>query len=130
MKFTAAILLLAAGLLHAADPRIVFTKTFPGSVPAYVEITMDKTEHTVYKEAPRTTNNPVDPAVANGCDGVVGLADKLDHFLKPIESGLKVAFMGKRHSATRPALHQAKSPALEIRSTIRLGERCRAARLV
>ena len=34
---------LVAGFLHAADPRIVFTKTFPGSVPAYVEIAVDKT---------------------------------------------------------------------------------------
>jgi hypothetical protein len=87
---------LAAGLLHAADPRIVFTKTFPGSTPAYVEISMDKSGATVYKEAP-DDNNPITIQLSQAdCDTVFALADKLDHFTKPIESGLKVAFMGKK----------------------------------
>ena len=52
--------LLSAGwpCCHAADPGIVFTKTFPGSVPAYVEITVAKNGSTVYKEAP-DDNNPI-----------------------------------------------------------------------
>ncbi len=111
MKFTAAILLLAAGLLHAADPRIVFTKTFPGSVPAYVEITMDKTGATVYKEAP-DDNNPITIQLSQAdCDVVFGLADKLDHFTKPIESGLKVAFMGKKTFRYETGAPEAKKPA-------------------
>jgi len=88
--------LLPIGLLHAGDPRIIFTKTFPGSVPAYVEIAVDKTGVTVYKEAP-DDNNPITIQLSQAdSDTMFGLADKLDHFTRPIESGLKVAFMGKK----------------------------------
>lgn len=89
-------LLAAAGTLHAADPRIVFTKTFAGSTPAYVEISVEKNGTAVYKEAP-DDNNPITiQLVQSDSDAIFGLADKLDHFARPLESGLKVAFMGKK----------------------------------
>ncbi len=87
---------LTAGFLHAAEPRLVFTKTFPGSVPAYVEISVEKSGSTVYKEAP-DDNNPITIQLSQtDSETMFGLADKLDHFTRPIESGLKVAFMGKK----------------------------------
>lgn len=83
-------------LLHAADPRLVFTKSFPGSTPAYVEISVEKNGAVVYKEAP-DDNNPISIQLAAAdCDAMFALADKLDHFTRPLESGLKVAFMGKK----------------------------------
>jgi hypothetical protein len=85
-----------AALLHAADPKLVFTKSFPGSVPAYVEITVEKSGNTVYKEAP-DDNNPITIQLDKAdSDAMFALVDKLDHFSNPIESPLKVAFMGKK----------------------------------
>lgn len=88
--------ILLSGALAAADPRVVFTKSFPGSVPAYVEITVEKSGQTVYKEAPDDTN-PITVQLLNADrDAIFALADKLDHFARPLESNLKVAFMGKK----------------------------------
>lgn len=87
---------LLSALLAAADPRLVFTKSFPGSVPAYVEISAEKNGTVVYKEAP-DDNNPITiQMVQADSEAMFGLADKLDHFSHPLESGLKVAFMGKK----------------------------------
>jgi len=94
IMLTAAVLFAAS--LQAADPRLVFTKSFPGSVPAYVEISVEKSGSVVYKEAP-DDNNPISIQLAQAdSDAMFGLADKLEHFARPIESGLKVAFMGKK----------------------------------
>jgi hypothetical protein len=96
MKVFAALALLCLTSLHAADPRIIFTKSFPGSVPEYVEISVEKNGTAVYKEAP-DDNNPITIQLAQpDCDAMFALADKLDHFTRPLESGLKVAFMGKK----------------------------------
>jgi len=83
-------------LLQAADPRLVFIKSFPGSTPAYVEISVEKNGDVVYKEAP-DDNNPISIQLASAdCETMFALADKLDRFTRPLESGLKVAFMGKK----------------------------------
>jgi len=88
--------LLPAAWLQAADPRLVFTKSFPGSEPAYVEISVEKNGNVVYKEAP-DDNNPISIQLAQpDCDAMFALADRLDHFAHPLESSLKVAFMGKK----------------------------------
>ena len=111
MRLAGAMVLLSAGLVHAADPRIVFTKTFPGSAPAYVEITVGKTGITVYKEAP-DDNNPITIQLSQAdSDTVFGLADKLDHFTRPVESGLKVAFMGKKTFRYETGAPDEKKPA-------------------
>ncbi len=82
--------------LTAAEPRLVFTKDFPGSTPAYVEISIEKNGTIVYKEAV-DDNNPITIQVSQAdSDAIFGLADKLDHFAHPLESPLKVAFMGKK----------------------------------
>ncbi len=89
-------LLLAVPLVHAADPRLVYTKNFPGSEPAYVEITVERNGSVVYKEAP-DDNNPISIQVDRAdADTIFSLADKLDHFSHPLESPLKVAFMGTK----------------------------------
>lgn len=87
---------LTAAEPSAAGPRLVFTKSFPGSAPAYVEISVEKNGTTVYKEAP-DDNNPITIQLAQAdADTMFSLAEKLQHFTHPIESSLKVAFMGKK----------------------------------
>jgi hypothetical protein len=107
-------LILLAGLLHAADPRLVFIKTFPGSVPAYVEISVEKNGTVVYKEAP-DDNNPIAIQLSPAdCDAMFAFADKLDHFTKPVESGLKVAFMGKKTFRYEDGSSAAKPPEVQF----------------
>lgn len=94
MKY--ALLFLVGSACLFADARVVFTKEFPGSAPAYVYISVERSGDVVYKEAvnddqPRKLKIP--PADA---DPVFKLADKLDHFAHPLESGLKVAKMGTK----------------------------------
>jgi hypothetical protein len=73
--------------------RIVYTKSFPGSSPAYVAITVDRNGDVSYKEA--VDDDPekfqLEPS---GTNTMFDLAARLDHFKHPLESGLKVANMG------------------------------------
>jgi len=80
--------------LAFTDPRIVYTKSFPGSDPAYVEIAIDFDGVVSYKEAPDDDDPErfkLGPALK---EQVFELAGRLHHFVRPIESGLKVANMG------------------------------------
>ena len=84
-----------AAAVFAGDPKIAFTKSFPGSDPAYVEITIDKSGAVTYKETPDDDPETFQldaPSTAQ----IFTLADKLDHFSHPLESGLKVANMGMK----------------------------------
>ena len=91
------ILLLVAVSAWAADaPRISFSKSFPGSTPAYFLITVDRNGDASYNETQGPDNAEklqLEPAVLNP---MFALADKLDHFKKPVESGLKVANTGAK----------------------------------
>jgi len=91
------LLLLAACLpLAAADARIVFSKSFPGSVPAYVESRVEKTGAAEYREDPKD-DRPLQFQLTDAdAAAIFSLGDKLDHFSRPLESGLKVAFMGAK----------------------------------
>ncbi len=89
--------LLSVATLAAADlPKITYTKTFPGSTPAFVEIVVDKEGHGVYKEATNDENPMAFVLSAEESATVFDLAAKLDHFSKPVESPIKVAFMGDK----------------------------------
>lgn len=88
----------AAASTQAAvgTPRVTFTKSFPGSVPAYVSITVDKAGNFEYKEAaeddrPLTSTLPQADTVK-----LFSLAEQLGYFKSPVESGLKVANTGKK----------------------------------
>lgn len=87
--------LLAAPLV-AADPSITYSKSFPNSTPAFVSIQLAKTGDIVYKEAvddEQPVKLKLEPAETAE---IFALAEKLDHFKRPLESGLKVAFMGEK----------------------------------
>lgn len=90
-------LFLCAGALFAADaPRLFYSKSFPGSVPAYAQITVDKSGAVEYKESPEDELPMKFKLAAAETEAVFGLADKLHHFKNALESPLKVAFMGKK----------------------------------
>jgi hypothetical protein len=83
--------------LAAADvPRLYFSKSFPGSTPAYEAITVDKTGAGDYREADND-DNPV-PFQLSKADAaeMFDLAAKLGYFDHPLASPLKVAFMGNK----------------------------------
>jgi hypothetical protein len=88
---------LAAALVSAKNaPRVIYTKTFPGSDPAYVAITVERGGMVSYKETPDDDPDTfqLEPVFT---DRIFDLAGKLDHFKKPIESGLKnIANMGAK----------------------------------
>jgi hypothetical protein len=88
---------LAAVLAYAQSaPKVVYTKSFPGSDPAYVAITVERSGLVSYKETPDDDPDTfqLEPAFT---DRVFALAGKLDHFKKPIESNLKnIANMGAK----------------------------------
>lgn len=87
--------LLLAGAAFAAGPKVIFIKSFPGSTPAYVHISVDRAGAATYKETadddPETFQ--LEPAAT---DAIFDLAEKLGHFKSPLESGLKVAKMGDK----------------------------------
>lgn len=88
--------LLAAPLFAGDSPLLFYSKSFPGSVPAYVEITVDKTGAVEYREAPGE-DNPVKFRLKDSETAeVFALADKLGHFKHPLETPAKVAFMGTK----------------------------------
>lgn len=87
----------AAGTLLAGDAgRIVYTKSFPGSTPPWIEITLEKSGAAVYKEDPKDENPLTFDLSADEAGQIFALADKLDHFTHPLESRLKVANMGMK----------------------------------
>ena len=88
--------LIAALAWSEPNARIVYTKKFPQSIPAFVGITIDHDGSAVYREA-ENDDQPVKFQMAKAdVDSIFALAEKLDHFKKPLESGLKVAFMGEK----------------------------------
>jgi hypothetical protein len=91
------LVLLFASVVFAGDgPRLFYSRSFPGSTPAYLDVTIESNGDAMYREA-------VDdelPTKFHLSDAekheVFDLADKLDHFKHSIESPAKVAFMGAK----------------------------------
>src|ERR1041384_4541984 len=90
------ILLFTTALWAADGPRLFFSKSFPGSAPAYMQLTLDKSGNAEYREAPDDELPLKFHLTEADTETIFGLADKLDHFKRPLESALKVAFMGKK----------------------------------
>jgi hypothetical protein len=96
MRAALAVLLLA-GLAWAGDaPRIVYTKSFPGSMPAFIEIAIDKDGAATYREDVKD-DDPLKFELSEAEAGQIwALTDKLGNFGRKLESGLKVANMGTK----------------------------------
>ena len=91
------VLLLAASALFAGDaPRLFYSRAFPGSKPDYIQVILEKSGDAVYQEAVDDDLPLKFKLTEEETQIVFGLADKLDHFKHPLESQLKVAFMGTK----------------------------------
>ncbi len=83
--------------LLAAPARLTFTKSFPGSTPAYVSIQVDRTGALEYKESTSADEQPLKAQMKEAdVTPLFSAAEQLDYFKQPIESGLKVANTGKK----------------------------------
>ncbi len=92
--------LATAHLAPAADvgaiPHLYFSKSFPASAPAFVAINVDKTGAGDYRED-ANDDNPVRFQLTEAeTAALFDLAAKLGDFDHPLESPLKVAFMGTK----------------------------------
>lgn len=82
--------------LLVADPQIFYSKSFPNSSPAYVEIHLSRDGAVLYKEKP-DDDQPLNFRIRKeDADQIFDLAEKLNRFKTPLESGLPVAKMGEK----------------------------------
>lgn len=79
-----------------AAPRLFYSKYFKGSVPEFTAITVERSGQVIYQEA-KDDDNPIRVQMtAAETQQLFDLAEKLDKFQHPVESGLKVANMGTK----------------------------------
>src|ERR1017187_2088077 len=91
------LILLFAGSLVAQDAqRFFYSKSFPGSTPAYVQVTLGKDGEAVYREAPDDDLPLVFKLTGGETAEEYALVEKLDYVKRPVESRLRVAFMGTK----------------------------------
>jgi hypothetical protein len=83
-----------ASALFAAGPRVEFTKSFPGGIPAYVGISFDTSGKGECKEAVDDAQPQPIQLEASEAAQIFALVEKLGKSATPLESGLKVAFTG------------------------------------
>ncbi|MBV9769617.1 MAG: hypothetical protein JOZ32_08605 [Bryobacterales bacterium] len=89
---------ITAGLMFTATlsaaPRLFYSKYFKGSVPEYVAITVERDGQVTYQET-KDSDDPVKIQLDHAAtEEMFALAEKLDHFQHPLESGLKIANLG------------------------------------
>lgn len=96
MKFVALLLASTSMLVASDSPRLTYSKSFPGSSPAWVEIVLDKSGAGQYKEDPKDEDPVKFQMAAGDLSQIFALADKLGYFNRPLESALKVANMGMK----------------------------------
>ncbi len=95
MKTLAAVLFVASSVF-GSTPALVFTKSFPGSEPAFVSLRVDQTGALEYKESPKDDHPVVAQLQPSDTSELFAMAEKLNYFKSPLESGLKVANTGKK----------------------------------
>jgi hypothetical protein len=92
----AGLVLLAAAMALAGEPRIFYSKSFPGSAPAYFSVSLDRSGSAEYNETQDPDNAEHLQLEEKVAMQIFDLAQRLDYFKKPLESGLKVANMGQK----------------------------------
>ena len=89
-------LLLFFCVVAPAAPRLFYSKYFKGSVPEFTAISVERSGQVIYQEA-KDDENPIRVQMTEAeTQQLFDLAEKLDRFQHPIESGLKVANMGTK----------------------------------
>ncbi len=96
MKAAALVLLLAPALFAATTPRLIYSRSFPGSSPEFFRLKISQTGALEYSES-AVDDKPLKAQLSLGETApLFEMADNLDHFKTPLESGLKVANTGKK----------------------------------
>jgi hypothetical protein len=90
------LLLAVSTAAFAGDARLFFSRTFPGSAPPYLEVRLTQAGDAEYREAPDEELPLKFKLSEEETAAVFSLAEKLDYFRHPLESPLKVAFMGTK----------------------------------
>jgi hypothetical protein len=90
------LLLIALFAISASAQRIVYTKVFPGSVPAYAKIVITKDGALTYQEEADEPEPSKAQLTAPETAAIFDLASKLNFFKITLESGLKVAKTGDK----------------------------------
>ncbi len=80
----------------AGTPKLTFTKSFPGSVPAYICLDVDRSGAVSYKEAVHDDQPVKAQLLESDATALFSMAEGLHYFNSPLESGLKVANTGKK----------------------------------
>jgi hypothetical protein len=89
-------LALASCSLALSAPRLFYSKYFKGSTPEFVAITVEHDGQAFYQSA-KDDDNPIRLQLdAAETQALFDLAEKLDRFARPIESGLKIANLGAK----------------------------------
>jgi hypothetical protein len=79
-----------------AAPRLFYSKYFKGSVPELVSITVERDGQLTYQES-KDDDNPLHLQLDKATvQELFDLAEKLDRFQRPLESGLKIANLGTK----------------------------------
>jgi hypothetical protein len=91
-------LLLAAAPEAYAQPqgRIVFTKSFPGSVPAYFEVDLKATGEATYRESTEDADPLKFVLRPEETAAIFSLAQELDYSAAPMRNERKIAFTGDK----------------------------------
>ena len=88
------LLILAAASVFA-EPRIHYSKLFPGSKPEWVGVVVMRDGTVEYREAKDEEPQKMQLDKVD-VDMIFAQAEKLGNFSKPLESGLPVARMGEK----------------------------------
>jgi hypothetical protein len=86
----------ASSLLAVDGGRLFYSRSFPGSTPAYMQVTLERNGDAEYREAPDDELPLKFKLTEAETAKVYELAEKLQYFKDPLESPIKVAFMGKK----------------------------------
>ncbi|HSU57899.1 MAG TPA: hypothetical protein VLI55_01195 [Bryobacteraceae bacterium] len=88
--------LVSSCCLLGGPARLTFTKSFPGSTPAFTYVSVARTGALEYKESPKDDQPLKVQLRASDTEPLFSLAEQLGYFKSPLESGLKVANTGKK----------------------------------
>jgi hypothetical protein len=82
--------------LPVCAQQITFSKTFPGSMPAYMEVRIDEAGNVEYREDVKDDSPLKFQLSESDRAAILALAEKLGYFNRPLESPAKVAKMGMK----------------------------------
>ena len=94
--FLLATLALEPAAIGADAPSLFYSKSFPGSKPPYVQITLNQTGDVEYREDPKE-DDPIKFRLQDSeTQEIFGLVEKAGSLKRPLEAKVKVAFMGTK----------------------------------